>query len=128
MSRGLGVLKISFSYIVIVYRAPCTEWVHGALSPGIKRPEREADQSGPSSAEDENALKLCLRPALRHHGVMFNVAPITSSWRGTYVCTVTALPWPFNLYNDAIPIIEIRWRECRNSSYRVLRKLLLTIL
>jgi hypothetical protein len=30
------------------------QWVPGALSPGIKRPGREADQSPPSSAEVKN--------------------------------------------------------------------------
>jgi hypothetical protein len=31
------------------------QWVLGALSPGVKRPEREADHSPPASAEDKNA-------------------------------------------------------------------------
>jgi hypothetical protein len=34
---------------------PPIQWVPGALSPGIKRPDREADHSDPSSAEVKNA-------------------------------------------------------------------------
>jgi hypothetical protein len=30
---------------------PPIQWVPGALSPGVKRPGREADQSPPTSAE-----------------------------------------------------------------------------
>jgi hypothetical protein len=30
---------------------PPMQWVLGALSPGVKRPEREADHSPPTSAE-----------------------------------------------------------------------------
>jgi hypothetical protein len=33
---------------------PPMQWVRGALSPGVKRPGREADHSPPSSAEVKN--------------------------------------------------------------------------
>jgi hypothetical protein len=36
---------------------PPVQWVPRALSPGLKRPEREADNSPPSSAEVKNAWR-----------------------------------------------------------------------
>jgi hypothetical protein len=33
-----------------------TQWVPGALSPGVKRPRREADHSPPASAEVKKML------------------------------------------------------------------------
>jgi hypothetical protein len=46
------------------------QWVPGSLSPGLKRREREADHSSPSSAEVKNGDAL---PALLH----------MSSWHGS---------------------------------------------
>jgi hypothetical protein len=48
---------------------PPIQWVPGVLSPGIKRQEREADHSPPSSAEVKNGGAI--PPLLR-----------MSSWRG----------------------------------------------
>jgi hypothetical protein len=36
---------------VLVPTQPIIQWVSGALSPGVKRPVREADHSPPASAE-----------------------------------------------------------------------------
>jgi hypothetical protein len=47
---------------------PPIQWAPGALSPGVKRPGREADHSQPSSAEVKNIWSIY---ALSH----------TSSWR-----------------------------------------------
>jgi hypothetical protein len=33
---------------------PSIQWIPGALSPGVKRPRREADHSPPTSAEAKN--------------------------------------------------------------------------
>jgi hypothetical protein len=49
---------------------PPIQWVPGALSLGVKRPGREADQSSPSSAEVEELVELYLH------------SPNTPSWRG----------------------------------------------
>jgi hypothetical protein len=44
---------------------PPIQWVPGVLSPGVKRPGREADHSHPASAEVKNS-------PIRLHGVMLN--------------------------------------------------------
>jgi hypothetical protein len=41
---------------------PPIHWVPGALSPGLKRPEREADHSLPSSAEFKNSAAITPLP------------------------------------------------------------------
>jgi hypothetical protein len=48
---------------------PPIQWVPGALSLGIKRPGREADQSPPSSAEVKNAWRYTSTPSIRLHVV-----------------------------------------------------------
>jgi hypothetical protein len=49
---------------------PPIQWVPGAFTLGLKRPEREADHSPPSNAE----VKECLEQYLHSHN--------TPSWRG----------------------------------------------
>jgi hypothetical protein len=56
----------------------------GALSPGIKRPGREADHSPPSSAEVKNAWSYISTPPIRLHDVVLNKS------------TGTTLPLVFN--------------------------------
>jgi hypothetical protein len=51
-------------------KIPAMKWVQRALSPGIKRPGREADHSTPSSAEIKKFKDLYL------------YSPSTSSLRG----------------------------------------------
>jgi hypothetical protein len=41
---------------------PPVQWVPGALSPGVKRPGREANQSPPSSVEVKNAWRYTSTP------------------------------------------------------------------
>jgi hypothetical protein len=73
--RGVGVRvpvgsKIFFSTSsrpTLGSTQPPTQWVPGALSPGVKRPGREADHSPPDSAED---LDLYIRSPMRLHGVV----------------------------------------------------------
>jgi hypothetical protein len=64
---------------VIAYRTalgptqPPIKWVlPGALTPGVKRPVREANHSSPSSAEVKNARSYTSIPTIRLHGVVFN--------------------------------------------------------
>jgi hypothetical protein len=40
--------------------------------PGLKRPEREADHSPPSSAEVKECVELYLHSPIRLHGVVFS--------------------------------------------------------
>jgi hypothetical protein len=55
--RGIGVQVpvgsriFSTSRLVLGSTQPPIQWVLGALSPGVKRPGREADHSPPTSAE-----------------------------------------------------------------------------
>jgi hypothetical protein len=44
------------------------------LSPGVKRPGREADHSPPSSAEAENACVDASTPPIRLHGLVITYA------------------------------------------------------
>jgi hypothetical protein len=49
---------------------PPIQWVPGDISPGLKRPKREADHSPPSSAEVKNGGAT--PPLPRSHGVVLN--------------------------------------------------------
>jgi hypothetical protein len=51
---------------------PLIQWVTRALSPGVKRPWREADHSPPSSAEVKNAWSYTSTPPIRLHGVVLS--------------------------------------------------------
>jgi len=48
---------------------PPVQWVTGALSQGVKRPERE-DDSPPASAEMKNVYSYTSTAPIRLHGVM----------------------------------------------------------
>jgi len=62
--------KLSLQWQFVLTQPPI-QWVTGALSPGVKRPDREADHSPPSTAEVKNAWSYTSTPQLR-----------MSSWRG----------------------------------------------
>jgi hypothetical protein len=51
---------------------PPTQWVPGALSLGVKLPEREADHSPPSSAEVKECMELHLHSLIRLRGVVLS--------------------------------------------------------
>jgi hypothetical protein len=69
--RGLGIfLFTTASRKALGPTQPPIQWVPGPLSVGIKRPEREADHSSPSSAEVKEWVELYLH------------SPNTPSWRG----------------------------------------------
>jgi hypothetical protein len=67
-------------------------FVSEALSLEIKRPEREADHTPPSSTEVKNAWSYTSTHPLRLHGVVFNYARDKSTWRSSLLCTGTILP------------------------------------
>jgi hypothetical protein len=62
---------------------PPTQWVRGVLSPGVKRPVREADHSPPTTAEDKDWVELYLHSS--------NTPP----WRGAQLNTGINLPLSF---------------------------------
>jgi hypothetical protein len=65
--RGLGVfLFTTTSRTALEPNQPPTHWVPRVLSPGVKRPGREADHSPPSSAEVENAWSYTSTPPVKH--------------------------------------------------------------
>jgi hypothetical protein len=69
--RGLGIfLFTTASRTTLEPIQPSIQWVPGSFSLGVKRPEREADHSPPSSAEVKECVELYLR---------FSNTP---SWRG----------------------------------------------
>jgi hypothetical protein len=51
---------------------PPIQRVTGALSLGVKRPGREADNSPPSSAEVKNGWSYTSTPPIRIHGVVLS--------------------------------------------------------
>jgi len=51
---------------------PLNQWVPGLLSLGVKRPERKADHSPPSSAEVKECVELYLHSPIRLHGVVLS--------------------------------------------------------
>jgi hypothetical protein len=60
---------------------PPIQWVPGALSPGVKQPEREVDHSPPTSTEVKKMWIYTSTP-IRLHGVVLN-----------YLSTGTNLPF-----------------------------------
>jgi hypothetical protein len=53
---------VTASGLVLGPTQPLIQWVPEALSPGVRRPGREADHSHPSSAEVRNAWKITSLP------------------------------------------------------------------
>jgi hypothetical protein len=51
---------------------PPVQFVPTVLSPGVKRPGCEADNSAPSGAEMKNTLSCTSNPPLRPHGVVLS--------------------------------------------------------
>jgi hypothetical protein len=69
--QGLGIfLFTTASRTALEPTQPPIQWVPGALSLEVRRPEREADHSPPSSAEVKECVELYLH------------SPSTLSWRG----------------------------------------------
>jgi hypothetical protein len=59
---GLGIFLFTASRTALGPIQPPIQWVPGVLSLGEKRPEREADNSPPSSAEVKNAWSYTSPP------------------------------------------------------------------
>jgi hypothetical protein len=51
---------------------PTIKWITGALSPGVKRPDRESNHSPPSRAEVKNAWSYTSTPPMCLHSVVLN--------------------------------------------------------
>jgi hypothetical protein len=51
---------------------PPIQWVAGSLSLGVKRPDREANRSPPSSAEVKEWVELYLHSPIRLHGLVLS--------------------------------------------------------
>jgi hypothetical protein len=63
---------------------PPIQWVPGALSRRVKRPERKADHSPPSSAEVKECVELYLRSPIRLHGVVLSSKKHIGNFTFTY--------------------------------------------
>jgi hypothetical protein len=71
--RGLGIfLFTTASRTALGSTQPPIQWVPGALSLGVKRSGREADNSPPSSAEVKECAELYFHSPIRLHGVMLS--------------------------------------------------------
>jgi hypothetical protein len=94
--KGLGIfLFITTSRPALRPTQPPIQWVPGALSLGVKRPEGEADHSSPSSAEVKKCVELYLHSCN------------TPSWRGAELSTGTSLPFIIIIIIIIIMIIII---------------------
>jgi len=62
--HGLGIFLFTTQ--------PPIQWVPGALSLGVKRPGRDADQSSPSSAEVKNTWSYTCTPPIRLHAMVLS--------------------------------------------------------
>jgi hypothetical protein len=97
--RGFGVLRFDFrrrlgiflfttaSRMALRPTQPPIQWVPGALSLGVKRPGREADNSPPFSAEVKNAWSYTSTPQY-----------VFMTWclvkhRDNFIFTFTLPPW-----------------------------------
>jgi hypothetical protein len=71
--QGLGIfLFTTASRTALWPTQPPAQWVAGAFSLGVKRPEREANHSPPSSAEVKEWVELYLHSPIRLHGVVLS--------------------------------------------------------
>jgi hypothetical protein len=72
---GLGIFLFdTMSSPALRPTQPPIQWVAGAFSLGIKRPDHEADHSPPSSAEVKECVELYHHSPIRLHGVVFSWA------------------------------------------------------
>jgi hypothetical protein len=62
---------MSLRQFVVYLMSVSLQWEAGLFDPAVKRQEREADRSPPSSA-DVKMVKLYLHFPLRLHGVVLN--------------------------------------------------------
>jgi hypothetical protein len=80
MLSSLGSLVIFLSSTVsrpaLGPTQPPIRWIPHALSPGVKRPGREADHSRPSSTDVKNAWRYISTPPIRLHGMMLRIYDI----------------------------------------------------
>jgi hypothetical protein len=71
--QRLGIfLSTTVSRSALGPTQPPIQWVPRALSPGVKRPRREADHSPPSNVEVRNAWSYISNPPIRLHGVVLS--------------------------------------------------------
>jgi hypothetical protein len=70
--RGSGVRfpAVAKNFSLLHRVQPPIQWVLGAPSPGLKRPEREADHSLPSNADVKNAWRYTSTPISLHDVVL----------------------------------------------------------
>jgi len=69
---GLGIFLITASRTALEPIQPPIRWVPGSLTLRVKRPEREADHSFPSSADVKNAWNYISAHPIRLHGVVLS--------------------------------------------------------
>lgn len=60
-------------YFLLTFTQLTIQWVAGTLSPGVKRPQREADHSPSPNAEVKEYVKLYFCSTIRFHVIQSNV-------------------------------------------------------
>jgi hypothetical protein len=91
-----------------------TKWVPRFICLGLKRPEREADNSPPFSAEVKNAWSYTCTSTTRLNGAVVNETMDPSSLCGAYLSTGT----PSTYLCDACADITHRWTFCYADVWR----------
>jgi hypothetical protein len=79
--RGVGIfLFTTASRTALGLTQPPIQWVPGALPLEVQRPEREADNSPSSSAEDKNAWSYASTPPICLHGMVLSYKKHTDNF------------------------------------------------
>jgi hypothetical protein len=111
--RGLGIFFFTTaSRLALGPTQLSLQWVPGALSLGVKRPEREADYSPPSSAEVKNAWSYTSVPQYA-----------SMTW-----CSAKKAQGQFYIYGWNTETIRISWLEGQIFSFPLTRNMRIIIL
>jgi len=81
--KGQWSLFVTMPRPALGHTQPPVQWVSEALTPGVERPGREADNSSPFCVEVKNAWSYISTPPVRVHGVVLSGA-CTERW---WLCT-----------------------------------------
>jgi hypothetical protein len=68
----VGAMRLFLTDIALVPNQPPLQWASDALSTGVKRPGRQADQSLPPSADVNNSWSYTSTSPRRFHGVVLS--------------------------------------------------------
>jgi hypothetical protein len=94
---------------------PPIQWVPGALSLRVKRPERETDLSSSSSVEDKNAWSCTFTSSIRLHGVVLSWSTGNRMWCVDMSVSLAVLYAPVSKsvsFYEKYEEIKLMWLRC----------------